>query len=96
MNSMSVSVDGKKATFLKSSGHSSISVGRLQPGGLLGTPRRLTFENRFDFPWDWTADSKSVLFTRYRKDGTSIYKQPLDSDVTARDFRPPRRPAFSS
>jgi Tol biopolymer transport system component len=81
MNTLSTSTDGKKATFLKFSGQSSISVARLQKRGLLGTPRRLTFENRYDFPWDWTADSKSVLFTRAGTDGTSIYKQAIDSDT---------------
>jgi hypothetical protein len=51
MSNLSVSLDGKKATYLGVSPHGSISIGRLQAGGLLGVPPHLTSGTRRVFPW---------------------------------------------
>ena len=60
-----------------------LSIGRLQASGVLETPRRLNVEDYYDFPWTWTADSRTVFFTRNGKtrSGTSIFKQGLESEV---------------
>ena len=44
-------------------------------GTRLSTPRRLTLDERADFPYSWTPDSKSVIFTSDRNGRFNIFRQ---------------------
>jgi DNA-binding winged helix-turn-helix (wHTH) protein/Tol biopolymer transport system component len=44
----------------------------------LSTPQRLTLDERQDYPYSWTPDSKTVIFTSDRDGPWHIFKQPLD------------------
>jgi Tol biopolymer transport system component len=80
MEGLSVSAYGKKLVFRKKSAQFDVYVGRLQPDGRLETPRRLTLDERNDYPACWTPDSKAVIFASDRDGTNGIYKQALDQD----------------
>ncbi len=74
--------DGKRLTFLKSNFHSSVYIAELEAGGTkLTTPRRLTLDERNDWPTAWTSDSKAVLFWSDRNGPNQIFKQSIDQEV---------------
>lgn len=76
-----LSADGKKLVCESASDLSRIVVGRFGDGGRLTDLRRLTNTNRWNLPYDWTADSKSVLFISDRSGEYAIYKQALDQPM---------------
>ena len=47
-------------------------------GKKLSKPQRLTLDERQDFPYSWTPDSKAVLFTSNRDGAFHIFKQGID------------------
>ncbi len=78
---LSVSSDGKKLIFQKTSERADIYIGRLQPGGRLEAPRRLTSDERSNEPVGWTPDNKSVIFVSDRTGVFAIYRQEIDQDL---------------
>lgn len=77
----SSTTDGKNLVFLKSTGLGSIYVGDFDQNSFtLKTPQRLTFTEAFDYPMDWTADGKAVIFNSNRTGHWSIYKQSLNQE----------------
>jgi Tol biopolymer transport system component len=81
MGHLSVSSDGKKLTFQKTSERDDVYIGRVQPGGRLEAPRRLTSDERSNLPFAWTPDSKSVIFISDRTGVMAIYRQEIDRDL---------------
>ncbi len=81
MGHLSASSDGKKLTFQKTSERDDVYIGRLQPGGRLEAPRRLTSDERSNYPFAWTPDSKSVIFVSDRTGVFAIYRQAIDQDL---------------
>jgi hypothetical protein len=56
-----------------------IFIADIGPGpARLGASRRLTLDERDDFPYSWTADSGAVLFISNRDGIFHVYKQALD------------------
>ena len=47
----------------------------------LKNPRRLTLDERKDYPSAWTRDSKAVLFTSQSNGQSDIFKQALDQET---------------
>ena len=47
-------------------------------GTRLSTPQQLTLDERRDFPFSWTPDSKAVLFASDRDGIYHIFKQQID------------------
>jgi serine/threonine protein kinase/DNA-binding winged helix-turn-helix (wHTH) protein/Tol biopolymer transport system component len=78
----SAAADGKRLVFARVSEQSDVYVGDLEAGGprLNTPPRRLTLDERDDFPQAWTPDSKTILFDSQRSGSNDIYKQALDQD----------------
>ena len=72
--------DGKRLVFSRFNKQADVYVGDLEAGGrrLKAPPRRLTFDERNDWPSAWTPDSKTVLFDSDRSGNWDIYKQALD------------------
>jgi serine/threonine protein kinase/Tol biopolymer transport system component len=75
---LSSSVDGKRFAFLKGTGQYEVYVAELQGNGSrMKTPRRLTWEDRDDYPGYWMPDSKALLLTSHRNGNPDIFKQSL-------------------
>jgi Tol biopolymer transport system component len=79
LSGLSVTTDGKRLSFLKETSQSDVWVGELEGKGTsVKMPRRLTLDERNDFPTAWTPDSQAVLFFSDRKGKWDIFKQALD------------------
>jgi eukaryotic-like serine/threonine-protein kinase len=71
--------DGKRLAFLKFNFQSNVYVAEVQAGGgRITTPRRLTLDERNDFPTTWSSDSRAVFFWSDRNGTNQIFKQNLD------------------
>jgi len=76
---LSGSTNGKRLGFFRGISQDDVYVGKLEGNGTrLTTPRRLTLDDRGDYPTAWTADSKAVLFSSNRNGNLDIFKQALD------------------
>ncbi len=74
--SLSTTADGKRLAFVRSYDQSDVYVGRLEANGTrLKGPRRLTLDDRMDWPGGWTRDSKTILFYSDRQGQLNIFRQ---------------------
>jgi Tol biopolymer transport system component len=74
-----LTADGRRFVFLNGRSQSDIYLGKLANGGTgLEDPRRLTLDERTDWPGGWTADSKTLFLYSDRKSGFDIYRQGSD------------------
>ena len=79
VTSINVTRDGKKLAYSKHTIQPDVYVAELESNGTrLTTPRRLTLDERQDYPFAWTPDSKSVIFTSDRNGTFSIFRQSID------------------
>jgi DNA-binding winged helix-turn-helix (wHTH) protein/Tol biopolymer transport system component len=77
-SNLSLAADGKRLVFLRSQAQPDVYVGELpQKGARMGAPRRLTLDDRDDWPQGWTADSRAVLFHSNRRGNADIFKQEI-------------------
>jgi Tol biopolymer transport system component/DNA-binding winged helix-turn-helix (wHTH) protein len=82
VSGISTSADGKRVVYLKGVLQPDVYVARLENDGVhMGEPQRLTLDDRRDFPYDWTADGKAVIFISDRTGTFNIYKQAIDQTV---------------
>jgi eukaryotic-like serine/threonine-protein kinase len=82
MGSSTATADGKRLTFVKWAGHIQVYVADIAPNGSrISTTRRLSLTESWDFPTDWTADSKAVILLSNRSGHMGIYKQSLSEDT---------------
>jgi Tol biopolymer transport system component/DNA-binding winged helix-turn-helix (wHTH) protein len=79
--SVSSSGDGRRIVYLKGVPEPDVYVARLEPSDTLDEPQRLTLDDHQDIPYDWTTDSKSIVFVSDRTGSFNIYKQRLDQAV---------------
>jgi len=80
---LSHSADGKRLAFTNRRDQSDVYVGELEAGGArLNKVRRLTMDERIDWPGGWTQDSKSILFYSDRNGELNLFKQGVN-DATA-------------
>jgi eukaryotic-like serine/threonine-protein kinase len=78
----SMTADGRKLTFLRWVGRSSLNVADLQSKGTyIANPRRFASSESWDYSVDWTGDSKKVIFLSNERGNTGIFKQSLDDDT---------------
>src|SRR6185437_927401 len=76
---LSVTQDGKEAMVLRRSDQLPVFVGdffRLPPR--ITNIRRLTLDERSNFPHAWTADSRAVIFESNRNGNFDLFKQYID------------------
>jgi len=79
VSSLSASADGRRLAFVKESTQVDVYIGSLEGNGKsLKDARRLTFDDRDDFPAGWMPDSKAVLFSSDRNGNFDIFKQAID------------------
>jgi len=82
ISGLSTSADGKRITYTKNYLNPGIYVAELNSGGaLLSAPQRLTLDNWRNYPFSWTADSKSVLFSSDRDGTFHLFKQRIDQSA---------------
>jgi Tol biopolymer transport system component/DNA-binding winged helix-turn-helix (wHTH) protein len=76
---LSSTMDGKRLVYVKQGWQPDVYVARLEANATkLSTPRRMTLDERRDFPWSWTSDSKQVLFGSDRDGSFHIFRQAPD------------------
>lgn len=76
---LTVTTDGKHLAFLKGQTQADAYVADVKPGQpRLSNARRLTFDDRNDIPFDWTPDSKAIIFVSDRNGSNDIFKQGID------------------
>jgi DNA-binding winged helix-turn-helix (wHTH) protein/Tol biopolymer transport system component len=73
-----ISADSRHLLFLRWAGAPEVYVAEVKTGGDLGTPHRLSLDERRNIPYAWTLDSKSVIFTSDRDGAFHIFKQSID------------------
>ena len=74
--SLSITADGKKLALIRSYSQSDVYFGELEAGGnSLLRSRRLTLDDRTDWPAGWMRDGKAVLFFSDRQGTLDIFRQ---------------------
>jgi DNA-binding winged helix-turn-helix (wHTH) protein/Tol biopolymer transport system component len=76
---MTVSGDGRRLSLAKYTLQPDVYVAELRGELKLSTPRRLTLDDRTDFPYAWTPDSKAVIFGSDRDGPYHVFKQAFNS-----------------
>lgn len=77
--SIETSADSRRLSFVRQRFRRSIYVGQLQANGTrLAAPKRLTFDEWFDWPAGWTRDSRALLFHSDRGGDLDAFLQSLN------------------
>jgi Tol biopolymer transport system component len=72
-------VDGRRLAVLKASFQMDVYIGQLEANGTrMKAPRRLTLDERNDYPGAWMPDSKTEIFSSDRNGNFDIFKQAID------------------
>jgi eukaryotic-like serine/threonine-protein kinase len=75
---LSVTADGKHAMVLRRYDQNSIFVGDFDPStARIANVRRLTLDERTNYPHTWTADSRAVIFESDRNGHYDLFKQDI-------------------
>ncbi len=78
IGSLSITSDGKQLAVLRENLQTDVYVAELGPGGkAMKNPRRLTLVETDDAVWDWTTDSRAVLFESNRNGNRDLFKQDI-------------------
>ena len=79
---LTASSDGRRLSTMKKSVQSDVYVGILEHNGeVMKSVRRLTLDEHDDWPFGFTPDSKTVVFSSNRNGPIGIFKQSLDRDI---------------
>jgi serine/threonine protein kinase/Tol biopolymer transport system component len=71
------SADGQRFIYLSQGSSDAVYLGNLEPGARKFNPRRFTLEEWDSVSYDWTRDSKAVLFESVRNNRATILKQEI-------------------
>ena len=75
----SITADGKRLAFNRVNSQSDVYVSEFSAKtGKASTPRRLTLDEAEDVPFDWTPDSKAVIFISNRTGKSNIFRQRIN------------------
>jgi Tol biopolymer transport system component/DNA-binding winged helix-turn-helix (wHTH) protein len=86
----SVTADGKRLIFNRARPQVDVYISEFSAKGpRLSTPRRLTFDEADDLPFDWTLDNKTVLFISNRNGRDNIFRQRIDETSAEMPVRSP-------
>jgi Tol biopolymer transport system component len=79
---VSATADGKRIAYTKHWLQPDVYIAERNVAGTrLSAPKRLTLDERNDYPFSWTPDSKAVLFGSDRDGPYHIFKQAIDQSV---------------
>ena len=82
VGSVGVSLDGKNLLMLKYDWQPDVYISDLTANNTrLSSPRRLTLDDRMDFPFSWSPDSQSVFFTSDRDGTFHVFSQNIGSPI---------------
>jgi Tol biopolymer transport system component/predicted Ser/Thr protein kinase len=82
VRNLTATVDGNRLVFLKVRNQPDVYVGKLRQGGIrIEGQRRITFDERDDYPDSWTADSRTIFFVSTRRGNLDIFKQFLTASA---------------
>ena len=82
LRGLRASADGKHLLFLRQEDLGQTDLGQLAAGGTrMGPPLRLTNDEAFGYPSEWTPDSKAVLISSHRNGTMSIFRQAIGRDT---------------
>jgi eukaryotic-like serine/threonine-protein kinase len=80
IDSMSASRDAKLLALTRRTEQSNVLVGELADhGSSLSHLRRISLENRVEWPGGWSGDSKALLFQSDRTGNMNVFRQRIDS-----------------
>jgi Tol biopolymer transport system component/DNA-binding winged helix-turn-helix (wHTH) protein len=75
----SISLDGKRLIYLRWVESPGVYISQLEaPGSRLSPLQRLSLDERRNYPYTWTPDGKSVIFTSDRDGVFHLFKQAID------------------
>jgi Tol biopolymer transport system component/DNA-binding winged helix-turn-helix (wHTH) protein len=75
----SISADGKRLSFLRGADAPGVYITDVEGGGSRLSPlQRLSLDERRNYPYTWTPDGKSVIFTSDRDGVFHLFKQAVD------------------
>jgi eukaryotic-like serine/threonine-protein kinase len=75
----SITADGKRLAFNRVNSQSNVYVSEFSgKTGKASTPRRLTFDEADDVPFDWTPDGQGVLLLSNRTGKNNIFRQRIN------------------
>ena len=78
LRNLQMTVDGKRLGFARKHDESDVYVVELEGNGIASqTLRRLTLDDRMDWPGGWTRNSGAVLFFSDRNGNFNIFKQDI-------------------
>jgi Tol biopolymer transport system component len=79
VTTLSLSAKGDRLGIVRETLQPDVYVADLQGGRRVsGTPRRLTLDEREDYPFAWSPDDKSVLFASNRDGNYHLFKQDIN------------------
>ena len=79
---LSLSADGKRLAYLRTLAQSDVMIAELEAGGTrMRPPRRLTLDDRADWPTGWFRDSRQILFYSDRNGSFDVFKQGIDAPM---------------
>jgi len=77
--SANAGADGRRLAVLKANFQMDVYIGQLEANGTrMKAPRRLTLDERNDYPGPWMPDSKTEIFSSERNGNWDIFKQAID------------------
>lgn len=80
--SFTVSADSKRFAFVRSHVQTDVLIAELEGGGTrIREPRRLTMDDRVDWPSGWSRDSRQVLFYSDRNGNFDIFRQDVNGSM---------------
>jgi Tol biopolymer transport system component/DNA-binding winged helix-turn-helix (wHTH) protein len=75
-SALSITSDGERLAFFRQAVEPDVYVADLEANGTkLSALRRLTLDERADFPYSWTPDNKAVIFTSDRNGAFNVFRQ---------------------
>jgi hypothetical protein len=75
-------VDGKRLGLLRTQVQTDVMIAELEAGGMrIREPRRLTMDDRVDWPSGWLRNSRQLLFYSDRNGNFDIFKQAVDASM---------------
>ncbi len=79
---LSATLDGSRIAYVKYSDNPDVYIAELNAEGTrLSTPQQLTLDERRDYPFGWTPDSKTVLLASDRDGPFHVFKQQINQSV---------------
>ena len=78
---MSATADGKRLVLIRENRQSDAYVATITGNDHLADARRVTLDDRDDFPSGWLSDGRAILFASTRNGTLDVFRQAIDSST---------------